>query len=75
MALHGWWEGCADLGKAELSVLKGGANTNSMYDTSAKAYDPIVTAMSSQTLVQVRKDAAVAANVEKHEPHTGAVKG
>ncbi len=55
MALHGWWEGCDALGKPNLSVLNGGANTNSMYDTSARAFDPIVTAMSSQTLVQVRK--------------------
>jgi hypothetical protein len=31
------------------------ANTNSMYSTDKKAFDPIVTAMSSQTLVQVRK--------------------
>jgi anaerobic selenocysteine-containing dehydrogenase len=75
MALHGWWEGCEDLGKSELSLLKGGANTNSMYDTSAKAYDPIVTAMSSQTLVQVRKGTAIAANGEQQAPRTGAVKG
>jgi hypothetical protein len=38
------------------SPLKLGANTNSMYDVSEKAYDPLVTAMSSQTLVQVTKD-------------------
>jgi anaerobic selenocysteine-containing dehydrogenase len=56
MALHGWWQGCAELGKTNLPVLEGGANTNSMYSTDPKrAYDPLVTAMTSQTLVQVRK--------------------
>jgi hypothetical protein len=40
----------------------GGANTNSMYSTDrSKAYDPVVTAMSSQTLVQVRKAESIAA--------------
>ena len=55
MALHGWWQGCEELAKPEYPRLEGGANTNSMYDTSAKAFDPLVTAMSSQTLVEVRK--------------------
>jgi len=56
MALHGWWEGCAELKKPELPRLKYGANTNSMYSVGEKAYDPLVTAMSSQTLVEVAKD-------------------
>jgi anaerobic selenocysteine-containing dehydrogenase len=56
MALHGWWQGCEELKKPDLPPLKLGANTNSMYDVSEKAYDPLVTAMSSQTLVQVTKD-------------------
>jgi anaerobic selenocysteine-containing dehydrogenase len=55
MALHGWWQGCAPLNKPGFKLLNGGANTNSMYSTSHKAYDPLATAMTSQTLVQVRK--------------------
>jgi len=56
MALHGWWQGCSELKKKNSSLLAGGANANSMYSTDpAKAYDPLVTAMTSQTLVQVRK--------------------
>lgn len=56
MALHGWWQGCAELGKRNQPVLNDGANTNSLYSTDPdKAYDPLVTAMTSQTLVQVSK--------------------
>jgi anaerobic selenocysteine-containing dehydrogenase len=56
MALHGWWQGCKELGKPYYPLLCGGANANSMYSTApAKAYDPVVTAMTSQTLVEVRK--------------------
>jgi anaerobic selenocysteine-containing dehydrogenase len=56
MALHGWWQNCDELKKPEFALFKGGANTNSMYDVSEKAFDPLVTAMSSQTLVEVKKD-------------------
>jgi anaerobic selenocysteine-containing dehydrogenase len=57
MALHGWWQGCEELGLPEYPLLDGGANTNNMYSVDpAKAYDPLVTAMSSQTLVQVSKE-------------------
>jgi len=56
MALHGWWQGCEELGLPEYPLLERGANTNTMYSVDpAKAFDPLVTAMSSQTLVQVRK--------------------
>ncbi|MDR0842000.1 MAG: molybdopterin-dependent oxidoreductase [Acidobacteriota bacterium] len=55
MALHGWWQDCEELGKPEYPLVRDGANTNSMYDVSEKAYDPLVTAMTSQTLVEVRK--------------------
>ena len=56
MALHGWWQGCSELAKPAYPLLDGGANTNIMYSTDRKkAWDPVVTAMSSQTLVQVRK--------------------
>lgn len=56
MALHGWWEGCSELGLPGFPLLDGGANTNNMYSVDAeKAFDPLVTAMTSQTLVQVRK--------------------
>ena len=55
MALHGWWQGCPEAGKPSYPLL-GGANAASMYETDyKKAFDPVVTAMSSQTLVQVRK--------------------
>ena len=56
MALHGWWQGCRELGFADYPILDGGANTNNMYCVDLdKAFDPLVTAMSSQTLVEVRK--------------------
>ena len=56
MALHGWWRGCDELGLPGYPLRDGGANTNNMYCVEPeKAFDPLVTAMSSQTLVQVRK--------------------
>jgi hypothetical protein len=56
MALHGWWQGCEAMGLPAFPLLDGGANTNSMYSVDAlKAYDPLTTAMSSQTLVEVSK--------------------
>ena len=56
MALHGWWQGCDELGLSGYPVLDGGANANNMYSVDPKkAFDPLITAMSSQTLVQVRK--------------------
>jgi anaerobic selenocysteine-containing dehydrogenase len=56
MALHGWWQGCEELKLPDFPLLESGANTNSMYSVDyAKAFDPVVTAMSSQTLVQVKK--------------------
>ena len=57
MILHGWWQGCEALGLKDYPILDGGANVNNMYSVDPhKAYDPLITAMSSQTLVQVRKD-------------------
>jgi anaerobic selenocysteine-containing dehydrogenase len=56
MILHGWWQGCKELGYEDYPLLDGGANVNMMYSVdSEKTYDPLITAMSSQTLVQVRK--------------------
>ena len=56
MLLHGWWQGCKQLGLPDFPLADGGANTNNMYSTDAeKMFDPVITAMSSQTLVQVRK--------------------
>ena len=56
MILHGWWQGCKELGYEDYPLLDGGANVNMMYSVDPeKAYDPLITAMSSQTLVQVRK--------------------
>ena len=56
MLLHGWWQGCRELGMDDLPILDGGANVNTMYSVDPeKAFDPLVTAMSSQTLVEVRR--------------------
>jgi anaerobic selenocysteine-containing dehydrogenase len=56
MALHGWWQGGKELGLSDFPLLDGGANTNNLYSVDPeKAFDPLVTAYSSQTLVQVRK--------------------
>ena len=56
MLLHGWWQGCQELGMKDYPIADGGANSNNMYTTDpAKMFDPVVTAMSSQTLVQVRR--------------------
>ena len=56
MLLHGWWQGCRELGIADYPILDGGANVNIMYSVDPdKAYDPLVTAMANQTLVQVTK--------------------
>ncbi len=56
MMLHGWWQGCRELGFGDLPILDGGANVNIMYSVDPdKAFDPLITAMSSQTLVEVRK--------------------
>lgn len=56
MILHGWWQGCRELGFGDLPILDGGANVNIMYSVDPdKAFDPLITAMSSQTLVEVRK--------------------
>jgi anaerobic selenocysteine-containing dehydrogenase len=56
MVLHGWWQGCKELGFKDFPLLDGGANVNIMYSVDReKAFDPLVTAMASQTLVQVRK--------------------
>jgi anaerobic selenocysteine-containing dehydrogenase len=56
MGLHGWWQGCDELGLPGYPLLDGGANVNILYSTDPKkAFDPLVTAMPKQTLVQVRK--------------------
>ena len=56
MLLHGWWQGCREMGIGDYPLFRGGANVNSMYSVEPeKAYDSVITAMSSQTLVQVRK--------------------
>jgi anaerobic selenocysteine-containing dehydrogenase len=56
MTLHGWWQGCDELELPGYPLLDGGANANNMYSVDfSKAFDPLVTAMSNQTLVQVKK--------------------
>lgn len=54
--LHGWWQGCQELGFEDFPIADGGANTNNMYTTDPdKMFDPVICAMTSQTLVQVKK--------------------
>ncbi|MGD9211853.1 MAG: molybdopterin-dependent oxidoreductase [Desulfobacteraceae bacterium] len=56
MMLHGWWQGCKELGLDDYPLLDGGANVNNLYSVDPeKAFDPLITAMASQTLVQVKK--------------------
>lgn len=56
MLLHGWWQGCRELGLPDRPLTDGGANVNLLYSVDPEtAYDPLVTAMASQTLVAVRK--------------------
>jgi len=56
MSLHGWWQGCEELGLPSYPIMDGGANVNVLYSTDPdKAFDPVVTAMPKQTLVEVRK--------------------
>jgi anaerobic selenocysteine-containing dehydrogenase len=56
MLLHGWWQGCKELGLDDYPIVEDGANVNAMYSVDPeKAYDPLITAMSSQTLVEVRR--------------------
>jgi anaerobic selenocysteine-containing dehydrogenase len=58
MGLHGWWQGCDELDLPGYPLLNGGANINIMYTVDPeKAFDPLVTAMTKQTLVEVRKAA------------------
>ena len=55
MSLQGWWQGCDELGKPGYPLVDG-AGTNALYNTDPeKAFDPLVTAMPKQTLVEVRK--------------------
>ena len=55
MSLQGWWQGCDELGKPDYPLVDG-AGTNGLYSVDPeKAYDPLVTAMPKQTLVEVRK--------------------
>ncbi len=56
MGLHGWWQGCEELGLPGYPLLDGGANVNVLYSIEPeKAFDPLVTATPKQTLVEVRK--------------------
>lgn len=56
MILHGWWQGCKELNIDDYPLLDEGANVNNMYNhDSEKIRDPLITALSSQTLVQVTK--------------------
>ena len=56
MLLHGWWQGCAELGLPDLPLLDGGANVNLLYSPDMeKSADPLITAMGSQTLVNVAR--------------------
>lgn len=57
MVLHGWWQGCEGFGnEKDMSLFDGGANVNLLYPTDAETcFDPLVTAMCSQALVEVKK--------------------
>ena len=55
MILHGFWQGCEELGLSGYSLFDGGANPNNLYPLGEHARDPAVTANSSQTLVTVRR--------------------
>ena len=56
MLLHGWWQGCPELGLPDMPLLDGGANVNLLYSPDLdRLSDPLVTAMGSQTLVNVRR--------------------
>jgi anaerobic selenocysteine-containing dehydrogenase len=56
MMLHGWWQGCEELGLPGYPLTDGGANVQNVYSSDvARATDPLVWAMASQTLVQVTK--------------------
>jgi hypothetical protein len=56
MLLHGWWQGCRELGLEDMPLVDGGANVNVLYSVDPdKAYDPLITAMTSQTLVEVSR--------------------
>lgn len=56
MGLHGWWQGCSELELPGYPLLDGGANVNILYSSDpVKAFDPLVSAMPKQTLVEVRK--------------------
>jgi len=56
MMLHGWWQGCKELGMEDFPIADGGANVNNMYSVDPEtSMDPLVTANTSQTLVEVRK--------------------
>ena len=55
MGLHGWWQSCEELGLPGYPLVDG-ANTNVLFTIDPdKAFDPVVTAMTKQTLVQVTK--------------------
>lgn len=56
MLLHGWWQGCEELGIADMPLLDGGANVNLLYSPDLeKNADPLITALGSQTLVNVTR--------------------
>lgn len=56
MLLHGWWQGCRELGLPDMPLLDGGANVNLLYTPDIeKSADPLITAMGSQTLVSVTR--------------------
>ena len=56
MGLHGWWQSCDELGLPGQALLDGGANANLLYSIDPdKAFDPVVSAMAKQTLVELRR--------------------
>ena len=56
MGIHGCWQSCEELGLPGQALLDGGANANLLYSIDPdKAFDPVVSAMAKQTLVELRR--------------------
>jgi hypothetical protein len=56
MGINGWWQSCDELGMPGYALENGGANPNVLFSTDIEKYfDPMVSAMPKQTLVQVSK--------------------
>lgn len=56
MLLHGWWQGCFERNLPDTPLLDNGSNVNLLYNPDrSQTADPLITALASQTLVEVRR--------------------